>query len=709
MAIATGLGIFFGLFFGELTKVFAPWADAYVMILKITIIPYLACAIIHGIGQLGIGQAKEILKKGLFFIALVWVINILLIYMGRFLFPIVKGHLLGTYVASQPVTLNFAEMLIPQNIFYSLSNNIVPAIVVFSLLAGISLMYLKEKKTTMGMLETIVEGLTMMTGWISRITPVGTFIIIANQVGTIELTTIGQIGTYLILYIVVLCIGIFWIFPQLISMLTNIPASKWLKDMSPILLLAYTTNVVIVCLPYIMVLVQREILVRNPQDEKAQSQIQGTVSTLFNLPMGSFFIALFIFFAATFYNAHLTVANQVQMFLTVFFTGLGAVGIGSWLNSITFLVDSMALPMDSIDLFLTTLPFTAGFQSMIGVMEIATISLFITFATRKMIAFKWTKMIKSIFIIVVPVILFFLMFKIWNPFPPITNKTKSIYEINIKDLYWPRVLQENAPAASISIAAEDTFDRILRTKILRVGFYSQIPPFAFYNNAKQLVGYDIAFAYRLAADLGAQLVFVPMKYETLSDDLDKNQYDIAMSSVSISEARLMKVSFSHPYLEGKYVLVVRDAERKNFSSLSSIRSNSDIKIAVLKNSAFDLTAKILFPNKEIVQLDSYDDFAKSRIADAILWSEPQAISWVIQNPTFTIAYTDTLLGVSTFGYPVKENASRFLSYINQWLELKKNEGFTQDQYDLWVLGKTTCPETAAPRWSIIRNLLHWTK
>src|SRR5215470_3220052 len=87
MAIATFFGIFIGLFFGDLCNVFSPYASAYIMLLKITTIPYLIVAIIHGVGQLGIDQAKQILKKGILFISLTWLVNICIIYGIKTLFP----------------------------------------------------------------------------------------------------------------------------------------------------------------------------------------------------------------------------------------------------------------------------------------------------------------------------------------------------------------------------------------------------------------------------------------------------------------------------------------------------------------------------------------------------------------------------------------------------------------------------------------------
>src|SRR5579872_2504018 len=356
MLVATFLGILTGLFFGNYCEIFSPWATAYVMLLKITTLPYLIAAIMHGVGQLSIGQGKEILKKGTFFIGLAWTINIGIIYLSRALFPVNKGINYASYSLVHPPTLNFAELLIPENIFNALSSNIVPAIVIFSLLIGIAMMHLKEKQTTMSLLENLVASLTRITRWISRITPLGTFIIIANQVGTIELSTVKEISTYLILYILTICTVVFWIFPRIVSMLTTISATKWIKDLFPILLLAYTTNVVIVCLPFIMQLVEKEVLFLYPKDEKAKSQIQGTVSVLFNLPLGSLFIAFFVLFSAAFYHFPISIPGQVQLFLTTFLTGLGSIGLGAWLNSLSFLIDSLGLPAETIDLFLTTVP-----------------------------------------------------------------------------------------------------------------------------------------------------------------------------------------------------------------------------------------------------------------------------------------------------------------------------------------------------------------
>lgn len=701
MAIATALGILCGLFFGDLCDVFAPYADAYIMILKITALPYLIVAIMHGVGQLTGGQAIQILKKGVLFIALAWSINLIMIYLIHYLLPQPTSPQPGGYISTETRNIQFADLLIPDNIFYDLSNNIVPATVMFSLLVGIALLCIKEKGTLMQSLSNLLSALTQATAWIARITPLGTFLIMANQAGTIQVGTVKQVSTYIILYTLVACAVIFWVFPRLTSMLTSISSSRWLQQTLPILVLAYTTNVVIVCLPYIIELLKKETEQLMAHDDKAQNQIQGTVSVVFNLPLGSLFIMAFVLFSSVCYNIPLNLMMRVKLFVTTCLTGLGAVGLGSWINSLTFTLDSLGIPSAAINLFLTTLPFTSGFQSMISVIEIATISLFITLACRGKLSLHWKPFFKHGAIACVPLFLLFGGIKIFNPLPEIKSETKSIYELSIASSIPTTILKNPQPRSS-----EDVFERVLRTKTLRVGFHPNTAPFCFYNADHQIVGYDIAFAYELAYDLGCSLELVPLSYAHLIDELSSGLYDIGMSSISVDELRLKHLTFSNPYLHPRYCLVTHVETKHLFTSIDNIYRNKEIQIAVLKGSTFETLAKEFFPHTAIVILNSYNDFPTSNPYTALLWDEQEAITWSIAHRNFRVIFPQPPLGVDTFGYALPSGSIRFKNYLDEWLSLKQTQGFTERQQDLWIHGKTEIAAPLEPRWSIIRNILH---
>ena len=56
-------------------------------------------------------------------------------------------------------------------------------------------------------------------------------------------------------------------------------------------------------------------------------------------------------------------------------------------------------------------------------------------------------------------------------------------------------------------------------------------------------------------------------------------------------------------------------------------------------------------------------------------------------------------------FPLPRRAPDLLEYVNNWIQIKKHDGSLAALYDYWILGKEV--EAKEPRWSVIRNVLHW--
>lgn len=705
MLVAILLGTFTGLFLGDLCTVFGPWESAYIRILKITTVPYLVCAVMYGIGRLVSASAKQIFQKGLLFITCTWAINIGVIYLSVYLFPKSEGLSRAIYTNSPPAPINFAELLIPDNIFSSLANNSIPAVAMFALLVGLGLMHLREKQVLMSILDTLVEVLTRITGWISRITPIGTFLIIADRVGTVQPTTIKQISTYLILYILCICLLVFWIFPRIVGMFTSISSTQWVKDLSPILLLAFTTNVVIVTLPFMIELIKKESEKYYRKDLQLQDQVQGIVSIIFNLPLGSLFITVFVFFTSIFYHMPLSNSAQIQLFLTTFLTSLGAVGLGSWINSLKFLLDSLGLPLSAIETYLTTLPFTAGFQSLVSVMEISSLSLLIALTCHGFLQWKWKTVIFKSILTIIPVIAFGFVFKNWVKLPPICNPTKTITNLVIKSPVKVKIYQKDDRPTP---RQGNALDRILESKILRVGYNLESTPFAFFNDDKALIGHDIVLAHVLAKDLGCDLEFVPIQLHQFSKELNEGLYDIVMSGLSVTESRLKTVCFTNPYLETGVGFIMRKKFKHLYTSIETILKNPSVKLIVRNGSSYETLAHKIAPADKIITVNSYDEYVQLYPEHILLRGQPQAISWIADLPKFTIVTPEFPNIKDTFAYAIAKDQDSLLCYLDQWIHLKKNENLFKEQYTIWILGQTDNNASQERRWSILRNVLGWT-
>jgi hypothetical protein len=47
------------------------------------------------------------------------------------------------------------------------------------------------------------------------------------------------------------------------------------------------------------------------------------------------------------------------------------------------------------------------------------------------------------------------------------------------------------------------------------------------------------------------------------------------------------------------------------------------------------------------------------------------------------------------------------SFVDTWIDLKRNDGTIDELFAHWILGQDNTPRQ--PRWSIVRDVLHWVR
>ncbi|MBW1867086.1 MAG: transporter substrate-binding domain-containing protein [Deltaproteobacteria bacterium] len=82
---------------------------------------------------------------------------------------------------------------------------------------------------------------------------------------------------------------------------------------------------------------------------------------------------------------------------------------------------------------------------------------------------------------------------------------------------------------------------------LRVGCECTYFPFNYRGDDGVLAGYDIDVATGIAKRIGADIEFVCQKWDGMIAALLANKFDLVAASMSITEKRLKKMSFSIPY------------------------------------------------------------------------------------------------------------------------------------------------------------------
>lgn len=706
--LAVALGIFAGVFLGPLANIFKPIGDIFVMLLQMVVLPYICFSIVHGLGSITPLTARILFKKGWHFWVLLWGIMFLVIYLFLQLIPkAISGPFVPPNYSSlrTSLTQNILSYLVPENPFYDLANNIVPGVAIFGVIAGLALMHIPQKEPLLGFLERINQIIEKILKWIAIISPIGVFAHLAVVTGTVHIGDLQKIEVYVVCFIAICLFLTFLILPLLLCCFTPMKYRDVMKAFRSVCLLSFVTGLPTIAIPFINMHLRK----LEEQYNLKEQEFRTTSQTIMPLgyafaQIGNALLLFFIFFVSFYYRNPFSVMEEMALSLLTIPLSIGASGVS--VNAVSFVIGELGFPSQAVELFTQTMAITLNFQVLLSVASVLTFSILVLFSYYKLLEIRLRQAITRGALAFG--ILAGLIFSV-KPFLHLDDNYKNLYmDLSIREtisnpveakIYLPG---DEIPRLSEKELQMMPFERVLYTGVLRVGYHPEVVPYSYFNDLGQLAGYDIAMAYQLARDLDCRLAFIPIEIEQLDEELNAGLYDIAMSAILMSENRIKNLDFSHFYTEQDNVLIVPLAKKKKFENLEHVVAKKGVRIGA--TGAYKSIFTRHFPNAILVEGVPTDLIDNK--ADAWIWSHIPAFIWCLNYPKFAVATYEGLLGKRYFAYPVKMGANKFLSFLNNWMDLKAQSGFTHDQYHYWILGTPTSSEKTV-RWSILRNVLHW--
>ena len=131
-------------------------------------------------------------------------------------------------LVAEPRGFDFFSLFIPSNPFQSVAENKVPAVVLFCLLCGAALIGLKNKDRVIGAIDTLLDILGRVTGFVVNLSPYGVFLIAASAAGTMNIAELARIQGYIVM-LTILCLAIcFLLIPLVISAFTPFRNKRYL-------------------------------------------------------------------------------------------------------------------------------------------------------------------------------------------------------------------------------------------------------------------------------------------------------------------------------------------------------------------------------------------------------------------------------------------------------------------------------------------------
>jgi Na+/H+-dicarboxylate symporter len=341
-------------------------------LLQMTVLPYVMVSLLVGIGRLDGAQARRLFVRVGTLSLVLWALVVGAVMLMPLVFPQVESasFFSHTLVDTRP-PLNLVALFIPANPFHSLANNIVPAVVLFSIFLGVALIGIERKEGLLDNLALIEGGLRRANRFAVGLTPIGLFAIAAHTVGTVDVAQFAKVRVYLISYAAMALLLTLWVLPGLVACVTPVSVRHILNKTRDALLTAFTIGDIFVVLP---MLIDRSKELLSAQDFPAAeegSPPEVIIPAFFNFPHAVKLLSLgFVLFAAWYSATVLGAADYARLTLA----GVASL-FGSILVAVPFMLDLVQIPADTFQFLIVTGPIADRFGALASAMYMVTLAL----------------------------------------------------------------------------------------------------------------------------------------------------------------------------------------------------------------------------------------------------------------------------------------------------------------------------------------------
>jgi len=199
-----------------------------------------------------------------------------------------------------------------------------------------------------------------------------------------------------------------------------------------------------------------------------------------------------------------------------------------------------------------------------------------------------------------------------------------------------------------------------------------------YTEAGKLTGFDVEIGAAIAEKMGLEPNPVTTPWETITQSLLGNKFDVIIGSMAITEERSKRVNFSDPYYYSGGMIFVPEG-----SDIASAEDLKDKTIGVVAQSTYDTAAQdytddIKYYNSDVVALK---DLTVEGRLDAVITADVVGFEAIANG--MEIKEVGDPLWIEQAAVAVRKEDEKLLGEINKALQEMVEDGTYEEISDKW--------------------------
>lgn len=685
--VAMFLGLIIGSFSVPLYSTVNHLANAFVMLLQMTALPYIALSLMVGIGGLSASKAKSALKVTLILVILLIALMLCFILMAPLSFPnwqTAEFYSANTVKVSQE--FNIIELFIPSNPFNAFANALIPAVVFFSVFIGVGLMPIKNKRQTLAVLSNLRQSVSNISHLVMRLAPIGVFCIGWRAAATLDASQLDGLMIYVASALVLTVLLAFVVFPALLATVTPFGYRAILKASREAMITAFATGSFFVVIPIIVEKTKQLISSQYPDTDNVDKVSDVIVPISYSLPVGGKLLSLlFVLFAAWFSGAYISFEDYVKLVV---------MGIPQLFGTSTLamqnLLEIFNVSHSMFDFFLVSENLVVGrLSALLSVTFACCLPILVATSMAKSFTLKKKALLKYLLIIPTLSVISFISLK--HAFSSISYQYEGYTKFIERDFLMESVnttLLDKAQTINENMQPNvSVLNRIKERGYLRVGYFRDDLPYSFHNDKGKLVGFDIEIMHQLALDLNVDIEFVKIFHNEAKTLLTSGYLDIT-TGVPVIPDNMTKYTLTMPYSSQSLAIIVKDKRRAEFTKWDNILQRDDLILGIPESFYYEKAIARTFTHGKAWEISTPRLFFKPEYShiDAMLFGAAASSAWTMLNPSYTVVVPKPELSPLFMAFPINKNDHSFELFMRNWITMKQQSKTIDKLFDYWIRG-----------------------